>query len=115
MKYTIFSMVRLIITSFAFLLLASCIPPNPDRADCPLQKGIVERIIVPDSGTGDVSFYLKGVNGFFYINRGIQQKLPVSDWQRSLPGKELTIAHYGGYSHICEIRFDDSVLYSEFE
>ena len=112
-KFTITSVCGFVVIAI-LILFASCIPGNPDRADCPLKKGIVERIVA-DSGTGDVTFYLESGNGSFYINRGIQQKLPVSDWQKNLPGNEITIAHYGRFPHICEIGFGDSVLYSEFE
>ena len=95
------------------IFIVSCVPGNPDRVDCRIQKGVVTEIL-PHEGTGDITFHLKDADGSFYINRGVQQKLPTEEWRQKLMGEEITIAYYKGTTHICEVRFADSVLYSEF-
>ena len=98
------------------LLSYIAIPHTPDRADCRLITGKVERIVADSNTAGyDISFYLSGTKRSYYINRGVQQKLPLQDWQKQLTNNEVTIAYYKNSTHICELLFNNTVLYSEFK
>lgn len=97
------------------ILACNVIPGSVDRADCRLITGKVERIGVDsNTGGGDIRFYLSGTNKSYYINRGVEQKLPVQNWQKQLTNNDVSIAYYKNSIHICELVYKTTVLYSEF-
>ncbi len=111
---------------FLFLFagwLSLSTPHNPKRSDTSSTKGKLVRIR-PDTATGDIGFDLENSDGItYYINRGLQQHLPVAAYRKQLVNNEVTILYYdNGFPpfsslnklwHICEVQIGDSVIYTE--
>ena len=63
-------------------------------------------------------------NGWFYINRGVEQGIDVDDWHRRLSGKRIgltVIRHWtpldwkGRGRPVAELRLDDDVVFTRMD
>ena len=112
---------------FLFLLagwLTMTTPGNPTRSETAIKTGRVTAVQV-DSSTGDVTFRLDNEDDKrYYINRGLQLALPIDSIKDKLVNAEVQISYFNGglgflrnmsgARHICEVKYNDEVIYTEF-
>ena len=121
---TIFVTICLSLVLFGVVtLFTSAIPSHGRRADTKEITAKLNAITTCCSG-GDIIFHLHNQdNSSYYINRGLENGLKLKELQEALLGKEVTVAYRnGGWNvlnyrnrarHICEVRLEGNVLYSE--
>jgi len=104
-------------------LFSSAIPSHSSRADTKEVTARLNSITTCCSG-GDIIFHLKpDDDNSYYINRGVENGLRVNYFREALLNRDITISYRkGGWNilnyrnrakHICEVRLEDKVLYSE--
>lgn len=96
-------------------------PLQISRKDAKEVSGIVTTIY--EAGSRDVVFKLAGIRFSFYINRGLEHNLNLSELQNNILGKEVTILFAdnwtpfdpGANKHIAEMSLGNKLLYSELK
>ena len=103
---------------FAFLLVQPL--PKATKENCTAHEGAVAS--VSNGSSGDIVIRLKDDKHFYYINRGVESGLTVSDLHNRLlnkPVQLLTIRSSNPLDiapisrHIARLKSDDIVIYSE--
>jgi hypothetical protein len=97
-------------------VLQSCIIQNPKEENCEQIEITVEE--VSEGGTKDIIF--SGPDGeFFYINRGLEQRLTLQGMKNKVLNKKLTL-HLAkmitrtSSNHIAQMSLEKEVVYAEF-
>lgn len=104
-------------------LFLSAIPEKSNRADTKILKGKLISITSCCSG-GDITFHMENDGSkSYYINRGIENGLNVTQLEKDLIGKNITIFYHKNSwniinfrdqaRHICELRTTDKIYYTE--
>lgn len=101
------------------ILAFSTVPTPDDVSECLAVKGIVSNI--HEGGVKDAVFSIKGEKRRFYINRGLENGLSLSDLKNDLEGKEVTIRYPywalldadGSIKHISQLEHDGKIIYTE--
>ena len=93
------------------------------KEKCIRITGTVSKIT--EGGVKDAVFTLQNHKSSYYINRGLENGLTLKELRSALSGEEITIycsnpwtsfAPFGTCSkHICELKVNDYVVYSEFK
>lgn len=104
------------------LLLSSMKVPSPTDSNTISVEGKVENIY--EGGVKDVVFKLENDDRVFYINRGLENGLDLSELKDKYIGKKLTLTYinhkylfdiFVSNSHLAEVKSDRTTIYSEFK
>jgi len=101
-----------------------CLRPVPILAekDCLVLKGTVSEIY--EGGVKDVVFKLRGQNQSFYINRGLQRGLTLTELQANLTGREIVLKYPDHWTlldpnnqnvHISKIEHAGQTVFTELD
>jgi len=119
MKNVVFAISFGIVLLFVFLSGKSGL--NKSKEACKKISGIVTSIY--EDGTKDAVFQIAGQNKVFYINRGIEKNISISDLSQKLVGKEVNILYADNWSPlgsigeskpISELSAGEELVYTEF-
>lgn len=111
----------IILTALAILALRPL--PKATAKNCIKHTGTVLQIL-PGKGKGDIVIKLANDNNFYYINRGLDNGLKLTDLQNKLvnqPVELLTIKHWtpldpgAKTKHIAQLTQNGHVVYSELQ
>jgi len=104
------------------LLLSSMKVPSPTKRNTVSVEGTIEKIY--EGGVRDVVFKLEDDDRLFYINRGLENGLDLSELKDKYIGKKLTLTYinhkylfdiFVSNSHLAEVKTNDTTIYSEFK
>lgn len=119
---------RLALSTGSFMLLliilaAALFRPVPilPEHELSITSGIVDEVF--EGGEKDIVFKLKEEDQLYYINRGLEQSLSLSELRAKLIGNEVTIKYpeywtliNSDYSrHLSKLEFEGSTIYSEVD
>ena len=116
------SIYLLVLFLILFFILALRPVPSLPELECEVTTGIVTDLF--EGGEKDIVFRLRGDKRAFYINRGIEKGLILSDLQDRLSGKEVTFKYPKYWSpldpasravHLSKVEFDGITIYAEFD
>jgi hypothetical protein len=119
MKNTLYGL--LVLTVFSLGLLIFRPIPKATMDNTAEVTGTVTQIF--ESGEKDVTFVLKEYDRRFYINRGLENGLMLSQLKESLIGQAITLRYATHWTpldpgssirHVASLTHKDKVLYSEF-
>lgn len=111
-----FAFTGLLILFSCTFLLKSCIISNPEPKDCIVKEITVDSIY--ESTDFDITF--KEASGdFYYINRGLEQGLILTELKEKLINKKVTLHLYKFWfgstsNHISQLEVDGEIVFSEF-
>jgi hypothetical protein len=97
--------------------------PAATKDNCVKYSGLVTSLIADDEN-GDIVIRLKNDNNYYYINRGIDQGISLSELENKLTNKpvELLAIKYwtplaprSGPKHIARITAEGGVVYNEIK
>ncbi len=105
--------------AFSAMVLRTVPIPN-NVNECIKVEGVVTKIV--DAGTFDIKFKLEGDDVVYYINRGQERGLVISELEDQLIGKKVTF-YYPDYwtlmdpnnrtKHLNQVNFKDEILFTE--
>ena len=112
---------------FSFLVLAGLLAlrpvSTPTPENCDVITGIAEEIRVGD-GEADIVVQMADDDAYYYINRGLESGLELSELRQSLEGHQITLAYVRHWStlnlsgrnrHIAQISVGGEEIYSEMQ
>ncbi|PQB05818.1 hypothetical protein [Aureitalea marina] len=113
MSSTIKPLIALLVLA---LTASSCIIHNPQPEDCE-QKQIVVQSITEGSAYDIV--FTEANGDFYYINRGLEQGLDLTQLQDKLLNKKVNLhlakTMAGTSNHIAQLTLDGSIVFTEFD
>jgi hypothetical protein len=96
--------------------------PIPDEKDCLALKGTVTEIY--EGGIKDVVFKLQGIEKEFYVNRGLERGLDLTQLRAELTNREIVIKYPQYWTpldplnlgrHISKIECDGRVVFTKVD
>ena len=107
-----------VLIPLALLALApsACVINNPQPEECEVKEVVIASIW---EGTSyDIVFRDKG-GDMYYINRGLEQGLTISDLQDRVLNKKVTlhlpVLLMGTSEHIAQLAVDEAIVFTEFD
>ena len=94
--------------------------PIVPEADCLEVTGTVARVF--EGGPFDVMFELPGVDQRYYVNRGLERGLDLTNLRETVVGNTVTLKYpdywtpldpIGSIRHVSKVEFGDAVLFDE--
>ncbi len=110
---------------FIFLVFITlALRPVPDATEdqCLITAGIV--VDVYEAGTHDINFRLEGSDELFYINRGLESGLNLSEIRAALVGQKVELTYpkhwtpldpFSKTHHLFKVQLGDQVVFSQFD
>jgi len=95
--------------------------PTISEDQCLTKVGIVSDVY--KGGKNDVVIRLNDIDQFFYINRGLEQGLPLSSLRADLIGRKVTLIYPNHWTpldpfqtthHLSKVEMDQNVIFSAF-
>ena len=116
MNYIIRIFALALVGLLAWLTLDSCIISNPQPEECEVVDIVVNQI--KEGSSFDIVF-TEASGDFYYINRGLEQGLSISDLRAQVLNKKVTLhlpkVITGTSNHIAQLAVGDEVIFTEFD
>lgn len=106
-----------LLVTVPFLLIALFSPVDISKENCLQVTGKVEAIT--EGASYDVMIKLKDNPTIYYVNRGLERGLELTNLKKTLEGQELELWHaktwYLSGGHITQLQVGEEIIYSEWE
>jgi len=116
-------LVALSVLAFVGIVLMALRPvPAPNRSNTRYVESEVSEVYEGE-GENDIVIKLRGQDGSFYINRGLEKNLDIQKLQSDLLGEKVELVYISHWTplashtprHIAEISKKGEIIYTEFE